>query len=366
MCLWIGIMTTSLDTKMLTGFTREVHSYLPEIRKSIASVQTDAPQGEGLEEALRYARTIKGAAALVGLSALSHMAAYVEATLDEIVTGQGQGDMARSVWLHYALDQLEQYMDSLLADDGQHGQAIVTNVVQAFRRFKSLPAADDAAAVAAILAGEATTLSESESGEAAPAIPLPSGHSLEAPHDDTLAARNTTSDGAVRQDYGQGALAPARLDAVGRADQTERYVLFKLAGSRYAVSVPHVLEIDRVPSITPVPNVPTWLRGIVNVRGDILSVIDFRAFLGCDEPHQREQNRMLVVKARSDEIITSLVVDQVLGIVPLSTTHPDMPTAPAHDKAAPYLNGVHEHGGEVYAVFDLERFLLSPAVRQFE
>ena len=102
------------------------------------------------------------------------------------------------------------------------------------------------------------------------------------------------------------------------------------------------------------------------MRGDILSVIDFRAFLGCEAPHQGEQNRMLVVKARSDEIMTSLVVDQVLGIVPLSTTPLDTPTAPAHDKAVPYLNGVHEHGGEVYAVFDLERFLLSPAVRQCE
>ena len=55
--------------------------------------------------------------------------------------------MACSVWLHYTLDQLEQYLESLLVDDGRD-QAIVTNVVQAFRRFKSLPAADDAAAVA--------------------------------------------------------------------------------------------------------------------------------------------------------------------------------------------------------------------------
>jgi twitching motility protein PilI len=347
-------MTTSLDKKMLAGFTQEVHSYLSQIRKSIESIQTEAPQGEGLAEAVRYAHTIKGAAALVGLSALGHMTSYIEATLDEIVTGQGQWDVACSVWLHHALDQLEQYLESLLSGDGR-GQAIVTNVVQAFRRFKSLPAADDAAAVAAILAGEPTTLSESEPGDAASDTPLPPEYSIEVPPADTLAALHTTSDEAVRQG-----------DAVGRADQTERYVLFRLADSRYAVSVPHVLEIDRVPSITPVPNVPTWIRGIANVRGEILSVIDFRVFLGCAEPHQREQNRLLVVKARSDEIMTSLVVDQVLGIVPLSAIHPPPPTAPAHDKAVPYLNGVHEHGGQVYAVFDLERFLQSPALRQFE
>jgi purine-binding chemotaxis protein CheW len=358
-------MAKSLDKKMLNGFTREVHSYLPQIRKGIESLQTDAPQCEVLEEALRYVHTIKGAAAMLGLSALSHMAGYIEETFNEIITGQGQRDVACSVWLHYALDQLEQYLDSLLVGDGRD-QAMVTNVVQAFRRFKSLPASDDAAAVAAILAGEAATLSEQEPGDAASEIPLPPGHNTATALGDTRTVPGTTIDDDVRQAYDQGPSSPARFEAIGRGGQTERYILFTLAGSRYAVSVPHVLAIDRVPPITPVPNVPAWLRGIVNVGGEILSVIDFRVFLGCEETYQGEQNRMLVVKTKSDEIMTSLVVDQVLGIVLLSTPHLDTPTAPAHDQAAPYLSGVYEHGGQVYAVFDLERFLLSPAVRTFE
>ncbi|WP_410969795.1 hypothetical protein, partial [Salmonella sp. SAL4450] len=76
---------------------------------------------------------------------------YIEETLTEIITGQGQWDVARSTWLYYAMDKLEQYLESLLVDNGGR-QAIATDVVQAFRRFKSLPAADDAVAVEAILA----------------------------------------------------------------------------------------------------------------------------------------------------------------------------------------------------------------------
>ena len=117
-------MTKSLDKKMLNGFTREVHSYLPQIRKSIESLQTDAPQDEGLEEALRYVHTIKGATAMLGLSALSHMTSYIEETLTEIVTGQSQPDAACGIWLHYAIDKLEQYLDSLLVDDGGHQAAM--------------------------------------------------------------------------------------------------------------------------------------------------------------------------------------------------------------------------------------------------
>src|SRR5262249_28116994 len=256
-------------------------------------------------------------------------------------------------------------LESLLVDDGGH-QAIVTDVVQAFRRFKSLPAADDAATVEAILAREGAALCEQEPGDEASETSAPLRHNAEKAPGDTLEALITTSDDAVHQVYDQSAPSPAHLEAGGRADQAGRYVLFTLAGSCYAVSIPHVLEISRVPPITPVPNVPTWVRGIVNVRGEILSVIDVRLLLGCEEIHQGGENRMLVVKTRGDEIMTSLVVDQVMGIVPLSTTCLDAPTAPPPGKAAPYLSGVYEYGNQVVAVFDLERFLLSPEVRQFE
>jgi purine-binding chemotaxis protein CheW len=358
-------MTTNLDKKMLDGFTREIHSYLPQVRASIDSLHTDTPQGEGLEEAVRDVHTIQGAAAMLGLSALSHMTSYIEETLTEIVTGRGQRDAACSIWLHYALDKLEQYLESFLGDDGGR-QAIVTDVVQAFRRFKSLPAADDAAVVEAILAGEAAPLCEQEAGDAASATPAPLWYKTETASGDTLDALIPTVDDAVSQVDDQGASSPAHLEAGGRADQVGRYILFTLAGSRYAVSVPHVLEISKVPPVTPVPNVPTWVRGIVNVRGEILSVIDVRTFLGCEEALQGEENRMLVVKTRGDEIMTSLVVDQVMGIVPLSTTHRDASTVSMSGNAAPYLNGVYDHENHVVAVFDLERFLLSPEVRRFE
>ena len=358
-------MLKNLDKKMLNSFTREVHSYLPQIRASIDNIHADAPQGAVLEEAVRYVHIIKGAAAMLGLSALSHMNSYIEETLTEIVTGQGQWDVACSTWLHYAIDKLEQYLESLLVDNGGR-QAIVTDVVQAFRRFKSLPAADDAVAVEAILAGETGTLFEAGPGDEASETPATPRHNAEAALSAPLEALITPIDDAVCQVYDQGSSSPDSLDAGCRADQAGRYVLFTLAGSRYAVSVPHVLEISRVLPVTPVPNVPTWVRGIVNVRGEILSVIDVRSFLGSEETYQREENRMLVVKTKGDEIITSLVVDQVMGIIPLSATRLAISTAPTPGKAAPYLSGVYEHGNQVVAVFDLERFLLSPEVRQFE
>jgi chemotaxis signal transduction protein len=75
---------------------------------------------------------------------------------------------------------------------------------------------------------------------------------------------------------------------------------------------------------------------------------------------------MLVVKTLGDDMTTSLVVDQIKGFVQLPKAGIQTPPMSREDKVAPYLIGVSEHAEQTLAVFDLERFLLSPEVRQFE
>ena len=112
-------MPKKFDHKMLAGFVREAHSYLPQIRESLETFQRDATQREVLEEALRYNHTIKGASAMVGLPVLSHMANYAEGTLEEVVTGQRALDTVCNTWLQQTIEQLGHYLDSLLTGDMQ-------------------------------------------------------------------------------------------------------------------------------------------------------------------------------------------------------------------------------------------------------
>jgi chemotaxis signal transduction protein len=111
--------------------------------------------------------------------------------------------------------------------------------------------------------------------------------------------------------------------------------------------------------------VPAWVLGVANVRGDIVSLVDLGAFLGLDGlPHGRP-GRMVVARARPDELTAGLLVDQVRGIqfVPedrISTA------SPVEGPVTPYLRGVAEQGGRLLVFLDLDRLLLSPAMRQFE
>jgi purine-binding chemotaxis protein CheW len=144
-----------------------------------------------------------------------------------------------------------------------------------------------------------------------------------------------------------------------------RYVLFSVAGAHYAVPQPHVTELDRVPAFTFVPNVPPWVRGITNRRGDILSVVDARTLLGI-ERLAAGNGRMLVVRLLDDSCSLGLLVDEVHQIVTVPPGDVRAPGPGLDGPLAPFLAGLVELDQRTVAVLDLDRFLRSPLVRQFD
>src|SRR5439155_2655815 len=80
-------------------------------------------------------------------------------------------------------------------------------------------------------------------------------------------------------------------------EEAARYLAFDLARATYAVPLDHVREIDRVPAITPLPNVADWLVGAANLRGEILSVVDFASFLGLGSTRLSREPGLLACRA---------------------------------------------------------------------
>ena len=147
--------------------------------------------------------------------------------------------------------------------------------------------------------------------------------------------------------------------------RSQRLVLFSAAGSVYGVPETFVTEVARVPAVTAVPHVPQWVRGVANLRGDIISVVDLRSFIGLEgtSPHT---GRLVVVRLIDEEFSAGLLVDGVeqIAAVPFDDVRP--PAGPVEGELAPYLTGVAQVGERLVAVLDLERLLRSADVRQFE
>lgn len=92
------------------------------------------------------------------------------------------------------------------------------------------------------------------------------------------------------------------------------HIVFRLGERRYAVPVGKVVELDKPPSCTVVPNTPKFVLGVTNVRGDILSVIDLRALLGIPRVIRNDAVRLLTVRSADGEMRTGLVVDSLQGM----------------------------------------------------
>jgi purine-binding chemotaxis protein CheW len=175
-----------------------------------------------------------------------------------------------------------------------------------------------------------------------------------------------TIDEEVEEAFGPGAMADlAPAEPVGAAGK-EQHVIFTLAGTEYAAPIANVIEIGRPMVVTPVPNAPDWVLGVANLRGDIISMVNLRAFLGMDWIGYGQASRMLVAQARQEDMTTGLIVDRVNEIRYLSLDRIGAPAGPIADQVMPYLRGVYEHDGRLLAVLDFDRLLLSPEMRQFE
>lgn len=157
--------------------------------------------------------------------------------------------------------------------------------------------------------------------------------------------------------------AIATLPAV--ASEAGRYVLFSVASTHYAVPEAYVTELERVPRLTLVPRVPAWLRGVTNLRGDIVSVVDLRIYLGLSGV-MPPAARLLVVRLLDEPFATGLIVDAVDRIVTIDAAAITPPAAPLDGPLTPFLVGVCSVGERLVVVLDMARLLRSPDLRQFE
>ena len=143
------------------------------------------------------------------------------------------------------------------------------------------------------------------------------------------------------------------------AEQAQKYILFSLAGAKYAMPLNQVLEISRAPKLMPLPHVPEWLLGVTNLRGDIISVIDLHSYLGLPQEARRDAGRMCVVRGEKKELVTGLMVDRVDGQASLTTETFGWPMAPLEGSMSNYLRGIGEHNGQLLRILNLDSLLLA-------
>jgi purine-binding chemotaxis protein CheW len=132
---------------------------------------------------------------------------------------------------------------------------------------------------------------------------------------------------------------------------------FRLAKERYAIEARHVREVYPFKELTPLPCTPAFVLGIVNVRGQILPVLDLKRFFDLPETGITDLHRIILL--RGNDLDLGLLADMSVGVhsIPLASLQPSLPTLTGIGQE--YLKGVT---GDRLIVLDVARILADPKI----
>ncbi len=128
----------------------------------------------------------------------------------------------------------------------------------------------------------------------------------------------------------------------------ERYLCFSLGSEGYAIPLLTVKEVIALPEVTPVPNTPSHFLGIMNLRGQVISIIDLRAKMGIKASPTSET---AVVICDLNNLSLGIVVDAINSVLhPKADEVAERPNL-SGNKAAEYVTAVYHHGGDKMLLF---------------
>ncbi len=138
-------------------------------------------------------------------------------------------------------------------------------------------------------------------------------------------------------------------------EQELRWVTFRLENEKYGINVMQVQEVLRVSEIAPVPGAPDYVLGIINLRGNVVTVIDTRKRFGLPPKEMEDATRIVIIE--SDEQVVGILVDSVAEVVDLRIS--EMESAPnvGTEESAKFIQGVASHDNELLILVDLNRLL---------
>jgi purine-binding chemotaxis protein CheW len=129
-------------------------------------------------------------------------------------------------------------------------------------------------------------------------------------------------------------------------------VVFKLGKEEYGISILQVQEIKRMTDITRVPHTPDYLRGVINLRGSVLPVVDLRKRLNLPPQENTDDTRIIIVKV--EEIVVGMIVDSVTEVTAIQGDQIESPNSVAGEVAANYLSGVGKKDDRLLILLSLE------------
>ena len=150
------------------------------------------------------------------------------------------------------------------------------------------------------------------------------------------------------------------MDNTGNAG---KYLTFKLADEEYGMAILKVREIIGLMDITAVPRAPQHIRGVVNLRGKIVPVLDLRRKFGLPDVELKRENCIVtaMIENGGEPILVGLLVDAVSEVLLVAAE--EIEAVPAlHDVKLPFVVGLAKSQGKVRILLDIDKVVQEEAL----
>lgn len=139
-------------------------------------------------------------------------------------------------------------------------------------------------------------------------------------------------------------------------NETNQYMTFKLGDEIFAINVAKVREVLEVPQITRVPTAPRYMRGVVNVRGQSIPVVDLRTRFGLPLEAETVQSRIIVMELEIDGEVSVLggMADSVHEVIELEPGNINPPPRIAMRWRSEFIQGMGKRGDDFIIILDFD------------
>jgi purine-binding chemotaxis protein CheW len=147
-------------------------------------------------------------------------------------------------------------------------------------------------------------------------------------------------------------------------DPILQWVTYQLEDETYGINVMQVQEVLRMTEIAPVPGAPSYVLGIINLRGNVVTVIDTRSRFGLmPKESNDDQSRIIIVEVNGNVI--GMLVDSVAEVVYLHQSEIDSVPMVNNDDSSRFIQGVCSREEQLLILVDANKFLTEEEVSDF-
>ena len=138
--------------------------------------------------------------------------------------------------------------------------------------------------------------------------------------------------------------------------QKDRYLTFHLASEDFGLEIRFVTEIVGIQKITKIPDLPEFVRGVINLRGKLIPVMDVR--LRFNLPPREFDNRTCIIVVEIKDSSVGLVVDEVREVLSIPAAQVEPPPTTSKGRGNRYIKGIGKTDEEVKILLDAQQLLL--------